>query len=206
MLAHYYFLAKLEITQKICEFTVRIWYFLNYQVFTDWLELKCVQIRTSNSHKRSVLTCEKSCNIAVTNRKPARKIVWHKFSKPNSNTHITYITMKTLYNTLKAASLVLAISLIAGSFTNLSALEAPSNDIDIDVSYEEGMELENWMTSLTEWEVKRLESDLNIQFEEETQVEDWMLSASNTNWMNSSVVEEEPEVELENWMTNLSEW
>lgn len=109
--------------------------------------------------------------------------------------------MKTLYKTFRLPAVLTVMVLILGSFMNVSAFESPTMKEDIDVKHEEMMEIENWMTSLSEWH-----SELNVQIETEIKIEDWMLTSSEQNWESAITVEKEEEIEVETWMSNLSRW
>jgi hypothetical protein len=116
--------------------------------------------------------------------------------------------MKATY-TMTGKILVIFISL--GMLLHLNSY-ANGNDKSeaINTSYENAIEIDNeveveeWMMNLDLWTGNP--SDVDV-VEEEMNIEGWMINAGENHWDISSSEEiNEPEIEVENWMTDLSKW
>lgn len=114
--------------------------------------------------------------------------------------------MKNTYrNTIvKNAAIVIIISLF--SCTGLKAATSPANSLEsIEIS-EEAIKVENWMSDLAEWNLAKLVITEKVETEDDIELEDWMLTADDQKWNLVQIVDEEPEMEVEKWMTNLKKW
>ena len=109
---------------------------------------------------------------------------------------------KTLVNTLLTLSLTLCLSIISTVLASESPVAFPMNEEVI----EDNIVVENWMTDLNNWNVIEATDDFSSEFEADFTVENWMLNADKTNWTLCENVEEESEMKVENWMSDLAKW
>ena len=118
---------------------------------------------------------------------------------------------------LIAGLISIQAALIAGDSSNVNKDVAITNDAYIagtelpntlkaentycylnDVAFEAEMEIEDWMYNI--------QNDNDDAYpEEEYKLEEWMCNIHNSFW-NEIYETEEPELAIENWMTNPDEW
>jgi hypothetical protein len=107
--------------------------------------------------------------------------------------------MKILYNSTAKAVLTLIVTF--GIEFSLSAYGAPGGES----IREEAITIESWMTNLEAWE-SNIDLSLSESLESELEMEAWMLEASNSVWNVENTVDNEIDLTVEPWMTDLDQW
>ncbi len=109
--------------------------------------------------------------------------------------------MKTTINKLTAVA-IFAFLLLAGN------VSAEGNDVtasSLENMTESTLQLENWMTDATLWDVTSF-GTIAVEEEAELEMEDWMLNDATWNIALSPVNETEEALHVEAWMTNDNIW
>lgn len=108
--------------------------------------------------------------------------------------------MKATINKL-AAAVIFAFILLAGN------VRAEGNDAiasSLENTIEATLQLENWMTDETVWNVT--ETSITMEAEEGLEMENWMISDSTWEVKTTQNVEKDADLQLEEWMINKKVW
>jgi len=109
--------------------------------------------------------------------------------------------MKTTINKLAAVA-IFAFILLAGN------VRAEGNDVTasgLENMTESTLQLENWMTDETIWDVASF-GTIAVEEEAELEMEDWMLNDITWNIKFPKVNDTEEALHVEGWMTNETIW